>query len=146
MKWFKSTSGWKRSLDRRLCKMKLRQSLSSSDKAWFRQILAMKRYEWMKLREAFQTKKLRIFLKRNVPLKILRNKLNMKNIGTKSIKMSYIRAYLAMFSTIIDKILCFWVLIRWKWVIFTVSDTLWNLGLFGTIWKILVHNQSILGI
>ena len=36
-----------------------------------------------------------------------------------------------MFITIIDQKLCFWVLIRWKWVIFfSVFDTLWNLGLF----------------
>ena len=48
----------------------------------------------------------------NDPLKILRNKLNMKNIGTKSINMSDIMVYLAMFSTIIDQILCIWVLIR----------------------------------
>jgi len=58
-----------------------------------------------------------IFLKRNDPLKFLRNKLNMKNIGTKSINMSDIMVYLAMFSTIIDQILCFLVPIRWKWVI-----------------------------
>ena len=76
------------------------------------------------LREAFQTKKretslkwvepplkstwdffeLGIFLKRNDPLKILRNKLNMKNIGTKSINMSDIMVYFAMFSTTIEKI------------------------------------------
>ena len=42
-----------------------------------------------------------IFLKRNDPLKILRNKLNIKNIGTKSINMSDIMVYLAMFSTTI---------------------------------------------
>ena len=35
----------------------------------------------------------------------------MKNIGTKSINMSDIMVYLAMFSTIIDKILWFWVTI-----------------------------------
>ena len=52
------------------------------------------------------------FLKRTDPLKILRNKLNMKNIGTKSINMSGIMVYLAMFSTTIDTIICFWVLIR----------------------------------
>ena len=40
------------------------------------------------------------------------NKLNMKNIGTKSINRSDIMVYFAMFSTIIDNILCFWVLIR----------------------------------
>ena len=39
-------------------------------------------------------------------------KFNMKNIGTKLINMSDIMIYLAMFSTIIDKILWFWVLIR----------------------------------
>ena len=44
-------------------------------------------------------------------------KVNMKNIGTKSINMSDIMVYLAMFSTTIDNILCFWVLIRGKWVI-----------------------------
>ena len=32
-----------------------------------------------------------------------KKKLNMKNIGTKSINMSDIKAYLAMFSTTIDK-------------------------------------------
>ena len=42
------------------------------------------------------------------PLKLF----NMKNIGTKSNNMSEIMVYLAMFSTTIDKILCFWVLIR----------------------------------
>ena len=31
----------------------------------------------------------------------------MKNIGSKSVNMSDIMVYLAMFSTIIDKILCF---------------------------------------
>ena len=41
----------------------------------------------------------------------------MKNIGIKSINMSDIMVYLAMFSTIIDKVLCLWVLIRWKWLI-----------------------------
>ena len=54
------------------------------------------------------------FLKRNDPLTNFRNKLNMKNIGTKSVN---IMVYLAMFSTTIHKILCFLVLIRWKWVI-----------------------------
>ena len=43
-----------------------------------------------------------IFLKRYDPLKILRNKSNMKNVGTKSINMSDIMVYVAMFSTIID--------------------------------------------
>ena len=38
--------------------------------------------------------------------------MNMKNIGTKSIDMSDIMVYLAMFSIKIDNILCFWVLIR----------------------------------
>ena len=47
-----------------------------------------------------------IFLKGNDPLKILRNKLNMKNIGTKSVNMSDIMVYLAMFITTIDQILC----------------------------------------
>ena len=41
------------------------------------------------------------------PLKILRNKLNRKNIGTKSINMSDIMVYFAMFSTMIDKNLMF---------------------------------------
>ena len=49
--------------------------------------------------------------------KIFRNKLNMKNIGTKSVNMSDIMVYLAMFSATIDQIFCFWVLIWWKWVI-----------------------------
>ena len=36
-----------------------------------------------------------------------------------------------LFSTTIGKILCFWVLIRWKWVIILlVFGTLWNLGFF----------------
>ena len=73
------------------------------------------------------------FWKRNDPLKIFRNKLNMKNIGTKSVNMSDIMVYLAMFSTTIDNILCFLVLIIWKWVIILlVFGTLWNLGLFGS--------------
>ena len=33
----------------------------------------------------------------------------MKNIGTKSVNMSDKMVYLAMFSTTIDKISCFWV-------------------------------------
>ena len=47
------------------------------------------------------------FFKLIDPLKILRNKLNMKNIGTKSINMTDIMVYLVMFSTSINKILCF---------------------------------------
>ena len=38
------------------------------------------------------------------PLNFFWNKLNMKNIGTKSINMSDIKVYLAMFSTIIYQI------------------------------------------
>ena len=45
------------------------------------------------------------------PLKSTWDKLNMKNIGTKSVNMSDIMVYLAMFSTTIDNILCFLVLI-----------------------------------
>ena len=45
-----------------------------------------------------------MFLKQIVPLKILGNKFYMKNIGTKSINMSDIKVYLAMFSTVIYKI------------------------------------------
>ena len=72
-----------------------------------------------------------IFLKRNDPLIFFWNKLIMKNIGTKSIIISDIMVYLAMFSTTIDNILCFLVLIIWKWVIILlVFGTLWNLGLF----------------
>ena len=41
------------------------------------------------------------FFKRNDPLKNFWNKLNMKNIGTKSVNMSDIMVYLAMFSTTI---------------------------------------------
>ena len=52
------------------------------------------------------------FLKRNDALSFLRNKLNMKNIGTKSINMSDKMVYLAMFTRIIDRILGFLVLIR----------------------------------
>ena len=49
----------------------------------------------------------------------------------KSTNMSYIIVYLAMFSTTIDTSLCFWSLIRLKWVIILlVFGTLWNLGLF----------------
>ena len=60
------------------------------------------------------------------------NNLNMKNIGTKSVNMNDIMVYLAMFSTTIDQILCFWFLIRWKWVIILlVFGTLWNLELLG---------------
>ena len=44
------------------------------------------------------------FLKRNDPLKNFRNKLNIKNIGAKSINMSEIMVYLAMFITTIDQI------------------------------------------
>ena len=39
-----------------------------------------------------------------LPPKKIRNKLNMKNIGTKLINMSDIMVFLAMFSTIIDQI------------------------------------------
>ena len=54
-----------------------------------------------------------------------------ENIGTKSVNMSDIMVYLAMFSTTIDTILCFWVLITWKWVIILlVFGTLWNLDFF----------------
>ena len=77
------------------------------------------------------------FLKRNDPLKIFRNKLNMKNIGTKSVNMSDIMVYLAMFSTTIDNILWFWVLIIWKWaIILLVFGTLWNLGLFWRLFRL----------
>ena len=72
---------------------------------------------WPPLKSTWDFFELGTFLKQNDPLKILRNKLNMKNIGTKSVNMSEIMVYLAMFSTTIDKILCFWVLIRWKWII-----------------------------
>ena len=48
----------------------------------------------------------------NDPLKKFRNKLNMKNIGTKSVNMSDIMVYLAMFGTTIDQTLCCWVLMR----------------------------------
>ena len=47
------------------------------------------------------------FLKWNDTLKLFRNQLNMKNIGTKSVNMSDLMIYLAMLSTTIDKILCF---------------------------------------
>ena len=58
---------------------------------------------WKSTLEFFE---LGTFLKQNDPLEILRNKLNMKNIGTKSINMIDIMVYLAMFSTIINQILC----------------------------------------
>ena len=48
----------------------------------------------------------------NDPLKLFQNKLNMKNIGTKSANMSDIMVYFAVFSPTIDKILCFLVLLR----------------------------------
>ena len=48
-----------------------------------------------------------IFLKRYDPLKILRNKSNMKNVGTKSISMSDIMVYFTMFSLTNDKISSF---------------------------------------
>ena len=47
------------------------------------------------------------FLKAEWPLKVVGNKLNMNNIGTKSITMSDIMVYFAMFSTTNDEILCF---------------------------------------
>ena len=54
-----------------------------------------------------------------------------ENIGTKSVNMSDVIVYLAMFSATVDKIVCFWVLIRWKWVIILlVIGSLWNLWLF----------------
>ena len=53
----------------------------------------------------------------------------MKNIGTKSINMSDIMVYLAMFSTTIDKILYFLGPHKMKMShYFAVSDTPWNLG------------------
>ena len=45
-------------------------------------------------------------------LGLFQNKLYMKNIGSKSINMSYKTVYLAMFSTIISYVFC--VLIRWN--------------------------------
>ena len=54
-----------------------------------------------------------------------------RKIFTKSVNISDIMVYLAMFSTTIDNILCFWVLIRWKCVIILlVFGALCNLGLF----------------
>ena len=71
------------------------------------------------------------FFETEWPPKKFPNKCNIKNIGTKSVNMSDIMVYLAMFSTTIVKILCFWVLIRWKWVIILLFfGTLRNLGLF----------------
>ena len=55
--------------------------------------------KWVKIKLGLGT-----FLKRNDPLQDFRNKLNMKNIGTKSVNMSDIIVYLAMFSRTIDKI------------------------------------------
>ena len=49
----------------------------------------------------------------------------MKNIAKKSVNMSDIMVYLAMFSTTIDKILCFWDENEFY---FSVFGTLWNLG------------------
>ena len=63
------------------------------------------------LKSTWEFFELGIFLKKSDPIKILRNRLNMKNIGTKSVNMSDIMVYLAMFSTTIDNILCFLVLI-----------------------------------
>ena len=56
----------------------------------------------------------------------------MKNIGTKSVNISDIMVYLDMVSTTIDKILCFWVLIRWKWVIILLFFGTPNYKLFLT--------------
>ena len=81
------------------------------------------------------------FFKMGWPPKKNWNKLNMKNIGTKSVNMSDIMVYLVMFSTTIDNILCFWVLIRWKLVIIFIS--LWyplELGSFLIYWHKYVHN------
>ena len=65
------------------------------------------------------------------PPKILWNKLNMKNIGTKSINMSETIVYLPMFSTTTDKILCFFGPHKMKMShYFSVFDTLWNLVYF----------------
>ena len=64
------------------------------------------------------------------PLKIIRNMLNMKNIGTKSVNMSGIMVYLAMFSTTIDKILCFMGPHKMKMShYFSVLDPIWILGI-----------------
>ena len=59
------------------------------------------------LKSTWEFFELGIFFKRNDPLKSLWNKLNMKNISTKSINMSDIMIYFAMFSTVNDKILGF---------------------------------------
>ena len=68
---------------------------------------------------------------RNDTLKILQNKLNMKTIGTKSINTSDIMVYLAMFSTTIDKILCYLGPNKMKIShYFSGLSTLWNLGFF----------------
>ena len=54
-----------------------------------------------------------------------------ENVGTKSFDISDIMVYLAMFSTTIDKILCFSGPHKMKMSHhISVSDTLWNLGLF----------------
>ena len=57
----------------------------------------------------------------------------MNNIGTKSINMSETMVYLAMFSTTIDKFLCFMGGHKMKTShYFSVLDTLWNMGFFGS--------------
>ena len=72
-----------------------------------------------------------LFLKLDDPLKILQIKLNITNIGTKSINMSNIMVYFAMFSTTNDKILGFFCPHKMKMSHhFSVLDTLWNLGLY----------------
>ena len=47
--------------------------------------------------------------------------------------MSDIMVYLAMFRTTIDELLCFWLLIRWKWVIIfqsLISSGTWDFFYF----------------
>ena len=99
-------------------------------------IRLLMRYPTLMEAEAFQTKKvgnfaLWNFLKLIDPLKIVRNKLNMKNIVPKSNNMSDIIVYLAMFSTTIDNILCFMGPHTMKLSdYFSILDPIWNLGLF----------------
>ena len=63
----------------------------------------------------------------------------MNNIGTKSTNMSDIIVYLAMFSTTIDKILCFMGPHKMKMShYFSVLDPIWNLGLYFIFRRFLV--------
>ena len=82
-------------------------------------------------------------MKWNDPLKLFRNKLNMKNFGTKSVNMSDIMVYLAMFGTTIDKILCYMGPPKMQMShYFLVLDPNWNLGFFKFLFPLLIFSFS----